>query len=70
MIGQGSKFEENEKIEMMNIREVARLIEWLRAKGVSDTEIINCVNYIATGVGLPINNKPFEVKESSNESKG
>ena len=38
MTEQGSNFEEKEKTEMMNVQEVARMTEWLRAKGMSDTE--------------------------------
>lgn len=65
MTEQGSNFEEKEKTEMMNVQErVARMTEWLRAKGMSNTEILNCMNYIATGVGLPTNIEPSEVKES------
>lgn len=64
MTEQGSNFEEKGKTEMMNVQEVARMTEWLRAKGMSDTEILNCMNYIATGVGLPTNIEPSEVKES------
>lgn len=64
MTEQGSNFEEKEKTEMMNVQEVARMTEWLRAKGMSDTEILNCMNYIATGVGLLTNIEPSEVKES------
>lgn len=64
MTEQGSDFEEKEKSEMMNVQEVARMTEWLRAKGMSDTEILNCMNYIATGVGLPMNDGSSEAKES------
>ena len=53
MAEQGSSMFEKEDDEMMNVQEVARMTEWLRAMGMSDTEIINCMNYIATGVGLP-----------------
>ena len=49
---QGSTVMEKEDIEMMNVQEVARMIEYLRAKGLTDTEIAGCVTYIATGVGL------------------
>ena len=53
-MGQGSIIIEKETTEeMMNIQEVARTIEWLRAKGLSDTEINDLLTYIATGVGLP-----------------
>lgn len=51
---QGSSIlEEEAEEEMMNVQEVARLIEWLRAKGLSEAEINDCVTYIATGVGIP-----------------
>ena len=49
---QGSNLFEEKAEEMMNVQEVARLIEWLRSKGVSETDINDCVTYIATGVGL------------------
>ncbi len=52
-MGQCSNIIEEEVSEMMNVQEVARLIEWLRATGVPEDEINNCVTYIATGVGLP-----------------
>ena len=38
---------------MMNVVEVARMTECLKALGLSDAEIIIVQNYIATGVGLP-----------------
>ena len=50
---QGSSTIEKEDAEMMNVQEVARTIEWLRAKGMSDKEINDLLTYIATGVGLP-----------------
>ena len=31
----------------------ARMIEYLRAVGLSDTQICDCFIYIASGVGLP-----------------
>ena len=49
----GSSFMEKEDAEMMNVKEVALAIDWLRAKGLSDTDICNFLTYIATGVGLP-----------------
>lgn len=52
MSEQGSNFMEKEDVEMMTVQEVARLIEWLRAKGTSESEINDCVTFIATGVGL------------------
>ena len=30
----------------MSARLVVRLIEWLKAKGMTDTEIVDCFNYI------------------------
>lgn len=60
---QGSNIAEKEMMEMMNVEEVARMSEWLRVMGISDTDIINCLNYIATGVGLPT--KESEQKEKS-----
>lgn len=61
---QGSNIIEKEDAEMMNVVEVARLIEWLRAEGLSEAEINNCVTYIATGIGLPTK-EPTEEKESN-----
>jgi len=61
MLEQGSSFESKEAEEMMNVQEVARLIEYLRAKGLSEKEINDCMTYIATGVGLPLN-EPNEDK--------
>ena len=61
---QGSNIIEEEATEMMNVQEVARMTEWLRAMGMSDTEIINCMNYIATGVGLPTK-EPTDVNKSN-----
>lgn len=50
-----------EDAEMMNVQEVARLIEWLRTSGMDEAEINDCVTYIATGVGLPTK-EPVEEK--------
>ena len=44
---------DEEVIEMMNVQEVARMTEWLRVYGLTDTDINDCMIYIATGVGLP-----------------
>ena len=46
MSEQGSNFMEKEDVEMMTVQEVARLIEWLRAKGTSESEINDCVTFI------------------------
>ncbi len=62
-MGQSSKTVEKEATEMMNVQEAARMAEWLRAMGMSDTEIIDCMNYIATGVGLPTK-EPTEKKST------
>lgn len=64
MLEQSSSFN-NEEVdeEMMNVQEVARLIEWLRAKGLSEKDINDCTTYIATGVGFPSNDEP-DNKES------
>lgn len=64
MMEQGSSIAEKEGTEMMNVQEVARLIEWLRASGISEMEINNCVTYIATGVGLSTK-ESAEVKENN-----
>lgn len=29
--------------------EVARLIEWLKSKGMTEKEVYECINFIATG---------------------
>ena len=52
-----------EDTEMMNVQEVVRMFEYLRAKGLTDTEIAGCMNYIATGVGLP-KNEPAKDKNA------
>lgn len=50
---QGSNMLEREDVEMMNITEVARAIEWFKAKGMSEAEACNFLTYVGTGVGLP-----------------
>lgn len=45
---------EEEAVETMTILEVARLIDWCRVKGLSDTDICNCLKYIATGTDIPV----------------
>ncbi len=61
---QGSSKIEKEAAEMMNVQEVARAIEWLRAMGMSDSDINDLMTYIATGVGLPTK-EPTEVKKAN-----
>lgn len=58
---QDSNFGEEEAAEMMNVVEVARMNECLKALGLSDADIIVVINYIATGVGLPTR-EPAETK--------
>lgn len=36
----------SEDMEEMTLKQVARLIEWLEAKGFSETEILDCIKYI------------------------
>ena len=45
-MGQGSNIIEKEALEMMNVVEVARMTECLKALGLSDAEIIIVQNYI------------------------
>lgn len=33
-------------MEEMTLKQVAKLIEWLRAKGHTETEIIECIEHI------------------------
>ncbi len=61
---QGSNIIEEEATEEMTITEVTRMNDWLRAMGMSDKDILDCQNYIATGVGLPTK-EPAEVKETT-----
>ena len=48
-----ANFVEEEDAGKMTITEVNRMNEWLKAKGMSDAEILDCQKFIATGVGLP-----------------
>ena len=57
---QSSNFIEEEATEEMTITEVTRMNDWLRAMGMTDKEILDCQNYIATGVGLPTKEPPKE----------
>ena len=40
-------FEVSERTETMTIYEVARVIEWIRAKGMSDKDACDLIRYIA-----------------------
>ena len=60
-MGQSSTIIEKEDVEMMNVVEAARAIEWLRAKGLSEKDANDFLTYIATGVGLPIKEPTEEV---------
>ena len=33
--------------------ETARVITWMRAKGMSDTDACDLLSFVATGIGLP-----------------
>ena len=57
---QGSSLTEKEETEEMTIMEVKRMNDWLKAMGMSDKQILDCQNYIATGVGLPIKDQSKE----------
>ena len=41
----------------MTTQEVARLIDWLKSKGLSDSDAVACIKYIATGIQPPENTK-------------
>lgn len=64
MLEQSSSFDDEEvEEEMMNIQEVARTIEWFKAKGLTAEDVNEYLTYVATGVGLPTNDEP-DNKES------
>ncbi len=60
---QGSSITEKEDSEMMNVEEVARAIEWFKARGLNEVDACDFLTYVATGVGLP-NKEPKQPKES------
>lgn len=33
-------------MEDMTIKQISRLIEWLKAKGFTETDIIDCIEYL------------------------
>ena len=37
----------------MTTQKVARLIDWLKSKGLSDSEVVACIKYVATGIQPP-----------------
>ena len=47
--------------ESLTLLEIARLIDWLKSRGMSDTDAVNCIRYIASG------NQPDS--ESENKDK-
>lgn len=51
---QGSSNIKKEDQCMMNVDEVARAIEYLRAVGLTDKQACDFLTYVATGVGLPV----------------
>jgi len=57
---QSSHILEEEETEEMTITEVTRMNEWLKAMGLSDSQILDCQNYIATGIGLPVKGEDKE----------
>ncbi len=50
---QSSDYLKEEVTEEMTITEVTRMNDWLKAMGLTDAQILDCQNYIATGIGLP-----------------
>lgn len=50
---QGSNIIEKEDVDMLRVREVVRLIKWLKAMGMSGLDVYDCLRYIATGIGNP-----------------
>lgn len=36
----------SEDVDEMTSSEISRLIDWLKSKGMSDTEIVECLKYI------------------------
>lgn len=58
---QGSNIIEKEAMEEMTTKEVARAIEWFKAKGLNEVDVCNFLTYVGTGVGLP-NEEPAEKK--------
>ena len=37
----------------MTIQEAARLIDWLKSKGLNDSDAVACIKYVATGIQPP-----------------
>ena len=46
----------------MTPKEISRLIDFMRAIGISEKTINDCIQYIATGIGLPESNDKPESK--------
>jgi len=36
--------------QSMTAKETARLIDWMKANGISETKTLECIKYIATGI--------------------
>lgn len=36
----------SEEMEDMTVKQIARLIEWLKANGFTDQQIIDCIEYL------------------------
>ena len=49
--------------ESLTLLEIARLIDWLKSRGMSDTDAVNCIRYIASG------NQPDSESENKDKEK-
>ena len=45
--GKQSPKKGSEEMEEMRATEILRLIEWLKAQGFNDTQIVECIEYIS-----------------------
>ena len=44
---------EEEESGSWTLTEIVRMMDYLRATGLTAEQICNCIRYMATGVGLP-----------------
>lgn len=42
----------------MTTKEISRMVEWLKTKGLTAEEILNCIDYIADRKGEKENTEP------------
>lgn len=64
MTEQNSNFiEEENEMGHLTSMETARLIEYLRAVGLTEKQINDCQIYIATGSGLPTEKEEIKTEE-------